>query len=59
MIPDMTSLVPGRDGTDGVGRSSPPEEAGRRWQEDNREALLSSNAYVARHRLPLARFRQV
>jgi post-segregation antitoxin (ccd killing protein) len=27
----------------------------RRWIEENREALLSSNAYVERHGLPLAK----
>ncbi|MBF0326179.1 MAG: type II toxin-antitoxin system CcdA family antitoxin [Alphaproteobacteria bacterium] len=42
----------------GAGRSKTPEQDSRRWQEDNRAALLSSNDYVARHGLPLARFRQ-
>lgn len=28
------------------------------WLEENREALESSNAYVERHGLPLARYRQ-
>ena len=28
------------------------------WQEENREAIESSNAYVEKHGLPLARFRQ-
>ncbi|MFM2043982.1 MAG: hypothetical protein RLY86_2558 [Pseudomonadota bacterium] len=27
------------------------------WPEENREALESSNAFVARHGLPLARYR--
>ncbi|WP_254431117.1 type II toxin-antitoxin system CcdA family antitoxin [Magnetospirillum sp. LM-5] len=54
----MTSLVPERDGEVDAGRTLPPEQDSRRWQEDNREALLSSNAYVARYGLPLARFRQ-
>ena len=29
----------------------------QRWLDENREALLSSNAYVEKHGLPLARFR--
>ncbi|CAA7625292.1 hypothetical protein MTBLM5_80020 [Magnetospirillum sp. LM-5] len=58
MVPAMTSLVPERDGEVDAGRTLPPEQDSRRWQEDNREALLSSNAYVARYGLPLARFRQ-
>lgn len=29
-----------------------------RWLEENREALESSNAYVEKHGLPLARYRQ-
>jgi antitoxin CcdA len=33
------------------------EEASRRWQEENHEALLSSNAYVENHGLPLAKHR--
>ena len=32
-------------------------EKTRRWQEENREALDSSNDYVRRHRLPLAKYR--
>ncbi|HYD70589.1 type II toxin-antitoxin system CcdA family antitoxin [Azospirillum sp.] len=34
------------------------EERGRRWLEENRAALESSNAYVEKHGLPLARYRQ-
>jgi antitoxin CcdA len=30
----------------------------RRWLEENREAIESSNEYVERHGLPLAQFRQ-
>jgi antitoxin CcdA len=30
----------------------------QRWQQENAEALASSNAYVERKGLPLARFRQ-
>ncbi|MGE4278043.1 MAG: type II toxin-antitoxin system CcdA family antitoxin [Magnetospirillum sp.] len=30
----------------------------KRWQQENAEALESSNAYVDAHGLPLARFRQ-
>ena len=33
-------------------------EKGRRWLTENREALESSNAWVAKHGLPLAKFRQ-
>lgn len=29
----------------------------KRWLEENRDALLSSNEYVEKHGLPLARFR--
>ncbi|MET3827029.1 MULTISPECIES: type II toxin-antitoxin system CcdA family antitoxin [Sphingomonas] len=32
-------------------------ERKRRWQEDNRAALEASNAYVAEHGLPLAKYR--
>ena len=32
-------------------------EAGRRWLEENRAALVSSNAYVEKHGLPLAKYR--
>ena len=28
------------------------------WREENREAIASSNAYVEKHGLPLARYRQ-
>ena len=28
-----------------------------RWREENREAIESSNAYVEKHGLPLARYR--
>ncbi|HEY0832319.1 MAG TPA: type II toxin-antitoxin system CcdA family antitoxin [Azospirillum sp.] len=34
------------------------EERGRRWLHENRVALESSNAYVEKHGLPLARYRQ-
>ena len=34
------------------------EERKRRWQEENREAIEASNAYVAKFGLPLARYRQ-
>jgi len=32
-------------------------EKSRRWKEENREAIESSNAYVRKHGLPLAKFR--
>jgi antitoxin CcdA len=31
----------------------------RRWLEENREALVSSNAFVEREGLPLVKFRQL
>jgi len=34
------------------------ERRAERWLADNRAALESSNAYVEKHGLPLARFRQ-
>ncbi len=34
------------------------EERGKRWLKENKAALESSNAYVERHGLPLARYRQ-
>ena len=34
------------------------EERKRRWQEENREAAEASNAWVEKHGLPLARYRQ-
>jgi antitoxin CcdA len=45
-----------RAAEDGI-RSAVRAEAARRWQEENREALLSSNAYVEAHGLPLAKYR--
>ena len=38
-------------------RRAVAEAAKRRWQEENREALLSSNAWVEKHGLPLAKYR--
>ena len=32
-------------------------EAAKRWIEENAEAIRSSNEYVARHGLPLAKYR--
>lgn len=34
------------------------EERKRRWQEENRAAAEASNAWVAKHGLPLARYRE-
>jgi antitoxin CcdA len=45
-----------RAAEDGI-RRAVASEAARRWQEENREALLSSNAYVEEHGLPLAKYR--
>lgn len=33
-------------------------ERGRRWLRENRAAIESSNDYVEKHGVPLARFRQ-
>ena len=33
------------------------EERAKRWLEENREAIESSNAYVEKHGLPLSRYR--
>ena len=33
------------------------EERGRRWLEENRDAIESSNAWVEKHGLPLAKYR--
>lgn len=38
-------------------RAAISAEKARRWQEENREAIASSNAWVERHGLPLARYR--
>ena len=34
------------------------EERKRRWQDENAEAIAASNAWVEKHGLPLARYRQ-
>ena len=34
------------------------EAEAKRWREDNAEAIASSNDYVERHGLPLAKYRQ-
>jgi antitoxin CcdA len=34
------------------------QQRAERWLEENRAAIESSNAYVEKHGLPLARFRQ-
>lgn len=34
------------------------EERGRRWREDNADALAASSAFVEKNGLPLARLRQ-
>ena len=34
------------------------EERGKRWLNENKTALESSNAYIERHGLPLARYRR-
>ena len=45
-----------RAAEDGIRRAVEIEVVERR-QEENREALLSSNAYVEKHGLPLAKYR--
>jgi antitoxin CcdA len=45
-----------RAAEEGLRRAIASEET-RRWTEENREALLSSNAYVEKHGLPLAKYR--
>jgi antitoxin CcdA len=45
-----------RAAEDGL-RRAVAAEAARRWREANREALVSCNAWVAEHGLPLAKFR--
>lgn len=51
----------------GIGISSAAEdglrkavsaEKGRRWKQENKEAIESSNRWVEKHGLPLAKFRQ-
>lgn len=32
-------------------------EQGRRWQEENKEGIAASNAYVEKHGLPLEKYR--
>ena len=34
------------------------QERKRRWQDENAEAIAASNAWVEKHGLPLARYRQ-
>ena len=34
------------------------EERGRRWLDENRDAIKASNDFVEKHGVPLARFRQ-
>ena len=38
-------------------RRAVAEEKARRWREENREAMLSCNAWVEEHGLPLAKDR--
>ena len=45
-----------RAAEEGLRRAIASEET-RRWTLENREALLSSNAYVEKHGLPLAKYR--
>ncbi len=39
-------------------RKAVAEEKGKRWLDENRAAIESSNAYVRENDLPLARYRQ-
>jgi antitoxin CcdA len=45
-----------RAAEEGIRRAIASEET-RRWILENREALLSSNDYVEKHGLPLAKYR--
>ena len=38
-------------------RRAVAEEKARRWREENHEAMLSCNAWVEEHGLPLAKYR--
>lgn len=38
-------------------RDATKAERERRWQEENREAIEASNAWVEKHGLPLAKYR--
>jgi antitoxin CcdA len=38
-------------------REAARTEAGRRWKEENREAIEANNAWVEKHGLPLAKYR--
>ncbi|WP_028971017.1 type II toxin-antitoxin system CcdA family antitoxin [Novosphingopyxis baekryungensis] len=39
-------------------RKAVAAEKGRRWLEENRAAIESSNDYIRKHGLPLAKYRQ-
>lgn len=45
-----------RAAEEGLARAVAAEKT-RRWKEENREALESSNEYVRRHGLPLEKYR--
>ena len=46
-----------RAAEDGIAKAVKAEKE-RLWREENREALESWNAYVEKHGLPLAKYRQ-
>ncbi|CCV04839.1 conserved hypothetical protein [Mesorhizobium metallidurans STM 2683] len=45
-----------RAAEEGIAKAISAEKT-RRWQEENREAIESSNDYVRRNGLPLAKYR--
>ncbi|MDH4442787.1 MAG: type II toxin-antitoxin system CcdA family antitoxin [Rhizobium sp.] len=45
-----------RAATDGIARAIKAEKE-RRWKIENAEAIKASNDYVAKHGLPLAKYR--
>jgi antitoxin CcdA len=45
-----------RAAEEGIAKAVADEKA-KRWLEDNKEALESSNRYVEKHGLPLAKYR--
>ena len=50
------SVNASRAAEDGIARAV-AEERSRRWKEENREAIESSNRYVEEHGLPLSKYR--
>jgi LPS sulfotransferase NodH len=55
---DRLPVMPERPLPEPAAPSFDPEAFRRHWQRENREAVEAWNAWVAKHGLPLARFRQ-